>query len=66
MKWTPERIKALRKGFGDTQEQFAERLDVALATIQVWEQGRGEPIGPACLYMERLENDLREAEKQPA
>lgn len=38
-----ERLKALRKGLGITQAQFAEDFNIAQATIAMWETGRREP-----------------------
>ena len=39
-KWTASRIKALRKAYGESQNQWAVRLGVKLDTLQNWEQGR--------------------------
>lgn len=36
-------IKRARADQGFTQEELARRLDVALQTIQSWEQGRNAP-----------------------
>ena len=60
MKWTPERIKQLRKlGYRQRQEDFCLLLGVGLGTLRHWEQGHGEPIGPAQILLDRLEEDLR-------
>ena len=65
--WIPEKIKSLRKSYGERQEDFCQRLGVALSTLRHWEQGHGEPIGPARKLLDRLEEDLREGRiKQPA
>jgi putative transcriptional regulator len=40
-------IKVLRAKAGLTQQQFAALMQVELATLQNWEQGRREPTGPA-------------------
>lgn len=40
-------IKAIRKGFGLTQEQFASLLGISVRTLHNWEQGRRVPEGPA-------------------
>jgi len=45
--WTPEKIKSLRASYGETQEKFCERLGVHPDTLRWWEQGRGQPKGPA-------------------
>ena len=39
-----ERLKALRKELGLTQEKFAERLSMKRNTIATYEIGRNEPI----------------------
>lgn len=39
-----DRIKALRKDLGLTQEKFAERLNIKRNTIATYEIGRNEPI----------------------
>lgn len=40
-------IKAIRKGYGLTQEQFAALLGISVRTLHNWEQGRRVPEGPA-------------------
>lgn len=39
-----DRIKALRKDQGLTQEKFAERLNIKRNTVATYEIGRNEPI----------------------
>ena len=64
--WTAAKIRQLRvEGYGERQEDFCKRLGVALSTLRHWEQGLGEPIGPARILLDRLAQDLKEA-KQPA
>lgn len=43
MKSASERIKALRKERGWTQEQLAERTGISLASIKLYESGKGIP-----------------------
>lgn len=38
--WTPEMIVRLRRSFGENQREFADRIGVAIDTLQNWEQGR--------------------------
>ncbi|HZZ81007.1 MAG TPA: helix-turn-helix domain-containing protein [Gemmataceae bacterium] len=67
--WTAARIKELREAFGDTQEQFAHRICVSVPTVKHWEQGKGGPLGPARLLLDRLQKDINEElknQKQPA
>jgi DNA-binding transcriptional regulator YiaG len=62
MVWNGARIKALRKRFGDNQEEFADRIDVPVGTLRWWEQDQGEPPGIAMKYFDRLEADLKSQE----
>lgn len=65
--WTPEKIKQLRKDYGERQEDFCQRLGVSLPALRHWEQGLGDPSGPARILLDRLAQDLREGRvKQPA
>ncbi len=69
MIWTAERIKALRDEFGESREQFAERLSASKFTLRNWEQGQFEPSGRVQMLLDRLQDDLREGRvkiKQPA
>jgi putative transcriptional regulator len=36
-------VKRLRRSLGFTQQQFAQRFGLSLATIRDWEQGRSKP-----------------------
>lgn len=60
MKWTPERIRALRHKLDETQEEFRHRLGVGLTTLQWWEQGHGKPNGSARILLDRIEADIAE------
>lgn len=40
-------VRAVRKRIGLTQEGFASRLRIPLATVRDWEQGRREPDAAA-------------------
>ena len=55
--WNPERIKSLRKAYGETQEEFAKRFRVSLETVRWWEQGKGKGKipGPATVLLDQLE-----------
>lgn len=68
--WTAEKIKALRKkGYNETQEEFARRLRISAAALRNWEQGVNPPIGPAEVLLDRLQEDLDEGkirQLQPA
>ena len=41
--WTPDRIKALRRSAGMTQEDMAHELGVTFATMNRWENGHSIP-----------------------
>jgi putative transcriptional regulator len=43
----PEQIKAVRRKTGLSQSHFAARLQLNVATIRNWEQGRTHPDGAA-------------------
>ena len=45
------RVKTLRRALGLTQEQFAARYHIPLATLRDWEQGRTEPDETARAYL---------------
>jgi len=38
--WSTEQVVALRRAFGETQEQFARRLRMSIDGLRNWEQGR--------------------------
>jgi putative transcriptional regulator len=40
-------IALLRKRLGTSQTEFAEMIQVSVATLRNWEQGRRTPQGPA-------------------
>ena len=43
----PADIKAIRESLGMSQTEFAMMIDVSVATLRNWEQGRRRPEGPA-------------------
>lgn len=42
-----EDIKAIRKKLGFTQTVFAAVIGVSTKTVEAWEKGTNQPIGPA-------------------
>jgi len=46
-KFRPADVRAIRKGLGKSQSEFALMIGVSVSTLQNWEQGRREPEGPA-------------------
>ncbi len=50
-------VKEIRKATGLTQAKFAALIDVQLATLRNWEQGRRDPTGPAKALLKAIHND---------
>ncbi len=51
---TGKEIKELRKRLGWTQEKMAEKLDVAVSTVNRWEKNRARPSRLALRQLDRL------------
>lgn len=50
-------IKAIRQATGLSQAKFAKVIDVQVATLRNWEQGRREPTGPAKALLRAIHKD---------
>jgi DNA-binding transcriptional regulator YiaG len=50
-------VRALRTRLGITQEEFAGRYGLDVATLRNWEQGRTEPEGPAAALLQLIDRD---------
>lgn len=50
-------LKALRERLGVSQEAFALRYGLDVATLRNWEQGRTQPDGPAAVLLQLIERD---------
>ncbi len=50
-------VKALRARLGISQEAFAGRYGLDVATVRNWEQGRTKPEGPAVALLQLIERD---------
>ena len=50
-------VREIRKATGLSQVRFAEMIDVQVATLRNWEQGRREPTGPAKALLRAIHND---------
>lgn len=50
-------VKALRARLGVSQEAFAGRYGLDVATVRNWEQGRTKPEGPAAALLQLIERD---------
>lgn len=51
------RARTLRRVLRLTQEEFAARYHIPLATLQDWEQGRSEPDEPLRAYLRVIAHD---------
>jgi putative transcriptional regulator len=43
----PEDVRHIREKLHKSQSEFAQMIGVSVATLQNWEQGRRQPVGPA-------------------
>ena len=50
-------VKALRTRLGISQEAFAGRYGLDVATVRNWEQGRTAPRGPAATLLQLIDRD---------
>lgn len=50
-------VKEIRALTQLSQPEFARILDVDVGTLRNWEQGRGEPTGPAKALLRAIKND---------
>lgn len=50
-------VRAIRAVTGLSQAKFAELLDIELATLRNWEQGRRTPTGPARALLRAIRNN---------
>lgn len=48
--------KAIRANTGLSQSQFANRFGIAVQTLQAWEAGRRNPVGPAATLLKVISN----------
>lgn len=53
----PVDVSALRHRVGMTQEQFAARFGVSVATLRHWERGDRKPQGPALVLLNLIERE---------
>jgi DNA-binding transcriptional regulator YiaG len=53
----PVDVKALRARLGISQEAFAGRYGLDVATVRNWEQGRTKPDGPAAALLQLIDRD---------
>ena len=57
--YEPKRLDfaALRQRIGMTQEQFAARFGVSVATLRHWERGDRKPQGPALVLLNVIQHN---------
>jgi putative transcriptional regulator len=62
---TPAKInvKALRAKLGMTQETFALRFGLTLASVRDWEQGRSAPDAATRAYLKVIQNEPEAVER---
>lgn len=53
----PEQIKEVRRKTGLSQTRFADRLNLNVATIRNWEQGRTHPDGAALTLLTVIDRE---------
>lgn len=51
---TPGEIRQLRLDLGLSQQRFATRYHVAVATLQSWEQGRRHPEATSSVFLQLI------------
>lgn len=54
---TADEIKSVRNGTGLTQSIFAKVMGVSVKTVEAWEKGTNQPIGPARRILSIMKND---------
>jgi DNA-binding transcriptional regulator YiaG len=50
-------VRAIRQAAGGSQEWFAAAINVPVATVRNWEQGRNSPSGAALTLLRMIERD---------
>ena len=49
--------KLIRSKTGLSQSKFAKKFGIAVQTLQAWESGRRNPIGPAAILLRVIEQN---------
>ena len=57
--WQPEAVDvaALRRGLSMSQQQFAARFGISVATLRHWERGDRRPRGPALVLLNLIQRE---------
>lgn len=56
-KYTPERVREIRRRTGMSQSLFALAIGVTPMAVRNWEQGRVEPKGVATRVLDLIDED---------
>jgi DNA-binding transcriptional regulator YiaG len=66
--WDAERVRALRKHLGFTQQQLSEELGTRQQTISEWETGMYQPRGASAKLLSLIaeRNDFRYGDRPDA
>ncbi len=59
LKWDRERIQALRRHLGMTQQEMANRLGTRQQTISEWETGMYEPRGTSATLLSFIARETK-------
>ncbi len=55
--FNPEKIKQVRQTTSLSQSGLAAILGISVKTVQAWESGRSNPLGPAARILSILQNE---------
>lgn len=58
--WNAQAIRELRDLLGDTQAELATRLGVSKRSVEGWEVGKRNPLGPVKVLLEQLRREATE------
>jgi putative transcriptional regulator len=50
-------VRAIRRGIGMTQSEFAATYEFSIRTVQEWERGAKRPSGPARTLLRAIKGD---------
>jgi putative transcriptional regulator len=59
-------VRAIRRGLGFSQKEFARRFGFSVRTVQEWEQGRAVPDRPARILLRVIEKSPKAVERAVA
>ena len=62
--FSQDEIRAIRRGLGKTQQEFADMLGLSKRTIEDWEGGRRKPSGSAKTLLRQMADRLKGAKEE--